>query len=209
MIAGVAAGAALLVGAGWLLGASGGRDVSDADRAVSPDSGIASGGSDEAPAGIAGDPEPSGSDSPAPPQSPPAPPGDGKPEPGGPADAAGSVRPAAPGERLERLEAPPDRSLWAMTPESCDADVAVRMVFEPYGIGPGSLGPSVVVRVVSASASDPSAKLPELAGKNVVLVLGGVRVETGGAWEGTAMTRLRDGQVILELQEARRSKDGS
>ena len=112
-------------------------------------------------------------------------------------------QPAAAGSVLASLSAPPERSLWALSDKSYDAGVELAVEFEPYGIGPSSLGPSIVARVSSATARGSSGRVPELAGRNVVFVLGESVVETGGHYAGTAVTTAKGDRVVLVLKDVK------
>jgi hypothetical protein len=107
------------------------------------------------------------------------------------------------GVALEPLSGPPERSLWALSADTYASGVEVSVEFEPYGIGPCSEGPSVVVRVASAKPSDSAAKIPDLAGRNVVFLLGDSVVDKGGRYAGTAVTRAQDDRVLLVLKDVR------
>jgi len=109
--------------------------------------------------------------------------------------------PAAPGVPLEPLSAPPDRSLWALSPDSYDEGLEIEVEFEPYGVGPSSYGPSIVALVSAADPVDPGGRAPDLVGRNVVLVLGDQRVEAGGRYVGTVVTREQDDRIVLVLQD--------
>jgi hypothetical protein len=112
------------------------------------------------------------------------------------------------GVELERLSTPPERSLWALSPDSYDAGAEVKVRFETYGLGPESFGPSVVTRVTQATPADSSARLPDLNGRNVIFVTGETTVETGGAWEATAITRLSGDRIVFVLTEAKPATGG-
>lgn len=111
------------------------------------------------------------------------------------------VGPAPEGAELVRLTNPPEKTLWAVSAETYSAGVRIAVEFQPYGIGPSSFGPSVVVLVTSAEAEDPSAKAPDLEGRNVVFLLGDSVVDQGGTYEGIAATQAQGDRVLLVLED--------
>lgn len=119
-----------------------------------------------------------------------------------PPAASAPAAPAAPGAPLEPLSTPPERSLWALSPESYDPGVEITVEFEPYGIGPSSYGPSIVALVSAATPEAPGTRAPDLVGRNVVLIVGDVSVAVGGRYTGTVVTRAQDDRIVLVLQDA-------
>jgi len=108
---------------------------------------------------------------------------------------------AVPSAELPRLTTPPEKTLWALAPEACDAGVRVAVEFEPYGVGPSLFGPSIVAKVTSAESDSSSAKTPDLAGRNVVLLLGESVVDAGGRYRGVALTKVQQDRVVLVLDD--------
>jgi len=118
--------------------------------------------------------------------------------------AFGTSPPAAvaePGAELSRLSTPPEKSLWAFAAGTYEPGVRIAIEFEPYGVGPSSFGASVVALVSSAEPEDSSAKAPDLAGRNVVLILGDSVVDAGGRYEGVAVTQAQGDRVVLVLED--------
>jgi hypothetical protein len=111
--------------------------------------------------------------------------------------------PAAPGVPLEPLSAPPDRSLWALSPDSYDEGLEIEVEFEPYGVGPSSYGPSIVALVSAADPVDPRGRAPDLAGRNVVFILGDQLVKVGGRFTGVAVTRMQGDRIVVVLQDVK------
>ena len=111
-----------------------------------------------------------------------------------------SYTPAASGEELRPLSDPPAQSVWAVSPDSYDEGVELAIRFEPYGYGPDEYGTSVVAHVSAVESDYPAARVPELEGRNVILVMERARVETGGEYSGTVVTQLRGGKIIFVLE---------
>lgn len=152
--------------------------------------------------GVSGAPEPSSTSSKAPSDwrgSPDGDPADVSRVPTAPPEA--SRAPASTGATLARLTEPPKETLVAVSPDKCDEGVVFTILFEPYGIGPGSFGPSIVAKVVSAKAEEGPAKFPDIAGRNVVLVLGELEVPAGGLHTAKGRTAKRDDMVYFKLTE--------
>jgi len=116
-------------------------------------------------------------------------------------ETSAPVEPASEGAELVRLTNPPEKTLWALSADTYAAGVRITVEFQPYGIGPSSFGPSVVVLVTSAEAEDPSAKAPDLEGRNVIFLLGDSVVDKGGTYEGVAVTQAQGDRVVLVLED--------
>ena len=120
---------------------------------------------------------------------------------GSSAETSAPVEPAPEGAELVRLTNPPEKTLWALSADTYSAGVGIAVEFQPYGIGPSSFGPSVVVLVTSAEAEDASAKAPDLEGRNVIFLLGDSAVDKGGTYEGVAVTQAQGDRVVLVLED--------
>ena len=134
-------------------------------------------------------------------QSPPAPASAGTTQTPTPPSSDPPATPVAPGVPLEPLSAPPDRSLWALSPDSYDEGLEIEVEFEPYGIGPSSYGPSIVGLVSAAEPRARDGRVPDLTGRNVVFILGDQLVKVGGRYAGVAVTRMQGDRIVLVLQD--------
>jgi len=121
--------------------------------------------------------------------------------------STGTPQPVPVGEALQTLSEPPERSLWALSTDSCDAGVEIAVEFEPYGVGPSSLGSSIVALVSDATPGSVDARVPALKGRNVVLILGQVSVTSGGRYSGTVITRKQGDRIVLVLQDVSRTSE--
>jgi len=101
---------------------------------------------------------------------------------------------------------PPAETVWAFKPDTYADGTRLNLVFRPYGMGPASLGESVVVLV---SASTPAVKgqnIPDLVGRNAVLVLGTSSVKAGGTYKAVGVVTTRGDRSIIVLENAELTK---
>lgn len=127
-------------------------------------------------------------------------------KPGSPAAAAASSpAPAAEGAPLEDLASPPGPTVASFDPSRHEPGARYRLVFEPYGYGPETAGPTIAARIVSCTPEGGGADDLSLAGRSALLVLGKARIERGGTYEGTAALTEAAGRLVLVLEEARLS----
>lgn len=122
------------------------------------------------------------------------------------ASAVATGAPAAPapaGAPLPRVTAPPEKTLLALGTDAYAEGLRIAVVFEPYGTGPDLDGPSVVARVIEATPEGDAKAAPDLAGRNVVFVLGEAKVDAGGRYRGVAVTKRQDDRLVLVLAEVR------
>lgn len=125
---------------------------------------------------------------------------------GGGTQTTKPVQPAPAGQPLKQITQAPESTMWAFKPDTYAEGTRIALQFEPYGIGPASLGESVVVRVNTARPLESGVKVPELAHRNVVLVLGSTQVSVGGTYEGVGVITLRGDRACIVLAEARATK---
>lgn len=119
--------------------------------------------------------------------------------------APATLRPAEPGAPLAQITSPPQESVWAFKPDRYDEGARIELEFRPYGTGPGSLGASVIALVDSARPLS-GGEVPELAGRNVVLVVGDTTVVEGGTYRGIGVVTLRGDRSVVVLQSATLSR---
>lgn len=113
--------------------------------------------------------------------------------------AEGAVTIAEAGKPLKRVVKPPEHTLAMLDPNVAKAGTSYEIVFKPYGTGPRSGGLTVAALVVTAKLRDPGAKAPDLAGRNVLLVLSdGEVVENGGSYRAT-LTLTKRGETLLPV----------
>jgi len=118
-------------------------------------------------------------------------------------NAPTSVKPAAENAPLEQIMQPPAETVWAFKPGKYTDGARIEMVFRPYGTGPSSIGESVVVLVSAASPTVKGQSVPELVGRNVVLVLGSTTVAKGGTYEAVGAITTRGDRSVIVLQSAK------
>ena len=113
------------------------------------------------------------------------------------ATGEGAATIAEAGKPLKRVVQPPEHTLAMLDPNVAKAGTSYEIVFKPYGTGPQSGGLTVAALVVTAKLRDPSAKAPDLAGRNVLLVLSsGEVVENGGSYRATLTLTERDETLL-------------
>ncbi|MDP2232499.1 MAG: hypothetical protein Q8K89_02605 [Actinomycetota bacterium] len=113
--------------------------------------------------------------------------------------AEGAVTIAEPGKPLKRVVKPPEHTLAMLDPNVAKAGTSYEIVFKPYGTGPQSGGLTVAALGVTAKLRDLGAKAPDLAGRNVLLVLSaGEVVEVGGSYRAT-LTLIERGDTLLPV----------
>jgi len=140
--------------------------------------------------------------------SPPSPTGqaddDDQQPPASPEPAAPAVEglPAA-GAELDQLTTAPERTVIAMPASRGAEGERYQVVFEPYGFGPRTLGPSIVGYILSMEPVGSAGTSFDLAGRNVVLTLGTTPIETGGRYQATVVTRLYQDQLFFVIEEVR------
>lgn len=123
-----------------------------------------------------------------------------------PKPTAPPLEPAADGAALEQITQPPAETVWAFVLGTYTEGARIELRFRPYGIGPGSLGESVAVAVVSAKPVSADQKTPALTGKNAVIVLGASKVEVGGTYSGIGVVTTRGDRSVIVLESAKRSE---
>jgi len=119
-----------------------------------------------------------------------------------PKPAAPALEPAASGVPLKQITEPPAETVWAFVAGTYTEGARVELEFRPYGIGPASLGESVVVAVSTAKPVSVEQKTPQLSGKNAVLVLGDTKVDVGGHYRGFGVITTRGDRSVIVLERA-------
>jgi hypothetical protein len=107
--------------------------------------------------------------------------------------------PAKSGAALKQLMQAPEKTMLALPADKYASGLKASVVFEPYGMGPPSFGRSIAVNLISFDPGDSG--LPDLKGRNVVLVLDGVTVDSGGRYSGRVTTRVFGDQTALMLTD--------
>ncbi|MDI6712521.1 MAG: hypothetical protein QMD96_04705 [Anaerosomatales bacterium] len=118
---------------------------------------------------------------------------------------ATAAAPATTGAPLEDLASPPGPTVASFDLSRHESGSRYRLVFEPYGYGPELAGPTIAARIVRCERESSGAEDLALTGKSALLVLGKVRVERGGTYEGVAELTESGGRLVLVLEEARPS----
>lgn len=120
---------------------------------------------------------------------------------GSPAGSA-PEQPAASGDELVELTQAPYKTLRAFPADAYEPGASAEITFRPFGFGPSSFGPSVVVLVESAEQDSGSAGLPDLAGRNLVLLRSATTFTTGGVYRGRIALVPREDRLVFELSSA-------
>jgi len=116
--------------------------------------------------------------------------------------APGAIKPAAENAALTQITQPPNETVWAFKPEKYTDGARIELVFQPYGIGPSSLGESVVVLVSAAHPAVKGQNVPALVGRSVVLVLGQTEIAKGGTYEAVGVITTRGDRSVIVLESA-------
>jgi hypothetical protein len=120
-----------------------------------------------------------------------------------PATASESLSPAPAGDALAPVVKPPDRTVIAVPADDHTVGIRYAVVFEPYGIGPASNGPSIVVYVHSMMALGCVDSRLDLAGRSVVLELCDASITVGGRYEATVVAQKRKDRVVFVIEQVR------
>lgn len=115
---------------------------------------------------------------------------------------ATTQKPAQDGAALAQITQPPAETVWAFKPDKYADGARLNLVFRPYGMGPASLGESVVVLVSTSTPAVKGQNVPDLVGRNAVLVLGSANVKEGGTYKAVGVITTRGDRSVIVLESA-------